>query len=37
MRGIDDIDVTLEHRGAIAAFETRRRASFPWLPTASRE
>jgi 3-isopropylmalate/(R)-2-methylmalate dehydratase small subunit len=37
VRGIDDIDVTLEYRDAIEAFETRRRAAVPWLPTAQRE
>ena len=37
VRGIDDIDVTLEYRDAIEAFETRRRAAIPWLPTAQRE
>jgi len=36
VRGIDDIDVTLEYRDAIEAFETRRRAAVPWLPTAQR-
>jgi 3-isopropylmalate/(R)-2-methylmalate dehydratase small subunit len=37
VRGIDDIDVTLEYRGAIESFEARRRAAMPWLPTAQRE
>jgi 3-isopropylmalate/(R)-2-methylmalate dehydratase small subunit len=37
VRGIDDIDVTLEYRDAIEAFETRRRAAVPWLPTAERD
>jgi 3-isopropylmalate/(R)-2-methylmalate dehydratase small subunit len=37
VRGIDDIDVTLEYRDAIEAFETSRRAAVPWLPTAQRE
>lgn len=36
VRGIDDIDVTLEYRDAIEAFEIRRRAAIPWLPTAQR-
>jgi 3-isopropylmalate/(R)-2-methylmalate dehydratase small subunit len=36
-RGIDDIDVTLEYRASIDAFEARRRALISWLPTASRE
>ena len=37
VRGIDDIDVTLEYRDAIEAFETKRRAAIPWLPTAQRD
>ena len=37
VRGIDDIDVTLEYRDAIDAFETRRHAAVPWLPTAQRD
>ena len=37
IRGIDDIDVTLEYRTAIEAFEVKRRAEVPWLPTASRD
>jgi 3-isopropylmalate/(R)-2-methylmalate dehydratase small subunit len=37
LRGIDDIDVTLAHREEIERFETKRRAAFPWLPTARRE
>ena len=37
VRGIDDIDVTLEYRDAIETFETRRRAAIPWLPTAQRD
>ena len=36
-RGIDDIDITLEYRASIGAFEARRRALFPWLPIASQE
>ena len=36
VRGIDDIDVTLQHRGAIERFEAARRAAYPWLPTACR-
>jgi 3-isopropylmalate/(R)-2-methylmalate dehydratase small subunit len=36
IRGIDDIDVTLEHLGKIEAFEAQRRAKLPWLPTAQR-
>jgi len=37
VRGIDDIDVTLEYRDAIESFEAKRRAAVPWLPTARRE
>jgi 3-isopropylmalate/(R)-2-methylmalate dehydratase small subunit len=37
LRGIDDIDVTLEYRDAIESFEAGRRAAYPWLPTARRE
>ena len=37
VRGIDDIDVTLEYRDAIETFETRRSAAIPWLPTAQRD
>jgi 3-isopropylmalate/(R)-2-methylmalate dehydratase small subunit len=37
VRGIDDIDVTLEYRDAIERFELKRRAAMPWLPTAQRE
>lgn len=37
IRGIDDIDVTLECRTAIEAFEVKRRAEAPWLPRASRD
>src|SRR5882757_5361331 len=37
VRGIDDIDVTLQYRDAIEGFEARRRAAIPWLPTAHRE
>jgi 3-isopropylmalate/(R)-2-methylmalate dehydratase small subunit len=37
VRGIDDIDVTLEYRDAIESFEAKRRAAMPWLPTAQRE
>jgi 3-isopropylmalate/(R)-2-methylmalate dehydratase small subunit len=37
VRGIDDIDVTLEYRDAIEGFEAKRRAAMPWLPTAQRE
>jgi 3-isopropylmalate dehydratase small subunit len=37
MQGIDDIDVTLAYRKDIENFEARRRAAYPWLPTAQRE
>jgi 3-isopropylmalate/(R)-2-methylmalate dehydratase small subunit len=37
VRGIDDIDVTLQYKDAIESFEARRRAAVPWLPTARRE
>jgi len=37
VRGIDDIDVTLEYRDVIERFEAQRRATIPWLPTARRE
>ena len=37
VRGIDDIDVTLEYRDEIEAFEAKRRAAMSWLPTARRE
>jgi 3-isopropylmalate/(R)-2-methylmalate dehydratase small subunit len=37
VRGIDDIDVTLQFRDAIESFEAKRRAAIPWLPTARRE
>jgi 3-isopropylmalate/(R)-2-methylmalate dehydratase small subunit len=37
VRGIDDIDVTLQYRDAIESFEAKRRAAMPWLPTARRE
>ena len=37
VRGIDDIDVTLQYRDAIERFEAKRRAAMPWLPTARRE
>lgn len=36
MRGIDDIDVTLEHLANIERFETARRKAAPWLPSADR-
>ena len=29
--GLDDIEITLQHAGAIAAFEARSRERFPWL------
>jgi 3-isopropylmalate/(R)-2-methylmalate dehydratase small subunit len=37
VRGIDDIDVTLEYRNEIESFEARRSAAIPWLPTARRQ
>ena len=37
VRGIDDIDVTLEYRDVIERFEAQRRATIPWIPTARRE
>jgi 3-isopropylmalate/(R)-2-methylmalate dehydratase small subunit len=36
IRGIDDIDVTLEYREAIESFEAKRHTSFQWLPSAHR-
>ncbi|BCA55196.1 3-isopropylmalate isomerase subunit [Nitrospira sp. KM1] len=30
-RGLDSIGLTLQHEGAIAAYEARRRAEAPWL------
>jgi 3-isopropylmalate/(R)-2-methylmalate dehydratase small subunit len=37
IRGLDDVDVTLQYGDAIERFEAKRRAAFPWLPTARRE
>lgn len=37
VRGIDDIDVTLEHLAEIERFEAARRNAAPWLPSAHRE
>jgi 3-isopropylmalate/(R)-2-methylmalate dehydratase small subunit len=37
VRGIDDIDVTLQYEDAIESFEAKRHAALPWLPTARRE
>jgi 3-isopropylmalate/(R)-2-methylmalate dehydratase small subunit len=37
VRGIDDIDVTLEYAEKIDSFAAARRAAMPWLPTAQRE
>ncbi len=37
VRGIDDIDVTLEYAEKIESFAAARRAAMPWLPTAQRE
>jgi len=36
LRGLDDIDVTLELRDAIENFEAARLAGVPWLPSARR-
>ena len=36
MRGIDDIDVTLEYRDPIEPLKGRR-AAVPWLPRAQRD
>ena len=35
VNGIDDIDVTLQHKPAIDGFEEKRRRAFPWLPVAT--
>jgi 3-isopropylmalate/(R)-2-methylmalate dehydratase small subunit len=35
LRGLDDIDVTLQHQGMIEEFETSRANRFPWLPKAT--
>ncbi len=37
VRGIDDIDFTMQHQNEILAFEAARRSRFPWIPTATRE
>ena len=37
IRGVDDIDVTLEHLANIERFEAARRKTAPWLPSAHRE
>jgi 3-isopropylmalate/(R)-2-methylmalate dehydratase small subunit len=37
VRGIDDIDVTLQYQDRIERFEAERRAAVPWLPRARRE
>jgi 3-isopropylmalate/(R)-2-methylmalate dehydratase small subunit len=37
MDGTDDIDVTIAHLELISAYEARRHAKRPWLPTASRD
>ena len=34
LEGLDDIDLTLQHQGAIQAYEARRRQTAPWLFTA---
>jgi 3-isopropylmalate/(R)-2-methylmalate dehydratase small subunit len=37
VRGIDDIDFTLQHVNDIITFEAARQRRFPWLPIAKRE
>jgi 3-isopropylmalate/(R)-2-methylmalate dehydratase small subunit len=37
LRGVDDIDVTLEYLENIERFEIARRTKQPWLPTAVRK
>jgi 3-isopropylmalate/(R)-2-methylmalate dehydratase small subunit len=37
VRGIDDIDVTLQYTDAIERFEAKRFAAIPWLPRARRD
>jgi 3-isopropylmalate/(R)-2-methylmalate dehydratase small subunit len=37
LRGVDDIDVTLEYLEKIEHFEAARRQKQPWLPTAVRK
>jgi 3-isopropylmalate/(R)-2-methylmalate dehydratase small subunit len=37
IRGIDDIDVTLQHVDAVNAYEEERHRRLPWLPRATRE
>jgi 3-isopropylmalate/(R)-2-methylmalate dehydratase small subunit len=37
LRGVDDIDVTLEYLEKIEHFESARREKQPWLPTAVRK
>ena len=37
IRGIDDIDVTLEHLAGIERFEAARRKMAPWLPSTHRD
>ena len=37
VRGVDDIDVTLEHLAKIENFEAERRKAAPWLPSAHRD
>ncbi|MEO5345655.1 MAG: 3-isopropylmalate dehydratase small subunit [Magnetococcus sp. YQC-9] len=34
LNGLDDIGLTLEHRGAIEAFEAQRRQAAPWVMVA---
>jgi 3-isopropylmalate/(R)-2-methylmalate dehydratase small subunit len=35
LRGLDDIDVTLQHQRVIEEFEAARAGRFPWLPKAT--
>jgi 3-isopropylmalate/(R)-2-methylmalate dehydratase small subunit len=35
LNGLDDIGQTMQHAPGIAAFEQRRAASQPWLPSIS--
>jgi 3-isopropylmalate/(R)-2-methylmalate dehydratase small subunit len=36
LEGLGDIDITLQHRQAIAEFEARRHEKYPWLPRLPR-
>jgi 3-isopropylmalate/(R)-2-methylmalate dehydratase small subunit len=35
VNGIDDIDVTMQHKAAVDDLEAKRRQTFPWLPVAA--